>query len=137
MDPGCGTAILSCSLIEHLVDSSTAVKCIELDLYDTDTVLMPYTEIVLSYLNDWLHSKGIQIDSTIHQEDFIIVNHTYIHTFQALIFSTTMLICTIISYQTLRISSWRKMMQELNAVQALLTVRQISMHCLWPSVQRC
>ena len=78
LDPGCGTAILSCSLIEHLVDSSTAVKCIELDLYDTDTVLMPYTEIVLSYLNDWLHSKGIQIDSTIHQEDFIIVNHTYI-----------------------------------------------------------
>ncbi len=78
LDPGCGTAILSCSLIEYIINTSAAVKSIVLDLYDTDTILMPYTEIVLSYLNSWLLSKGVQIDSTIHQEDFIMVNHTYI-----------------------------------------------------------
>lgn len=78
LDPGCGSAILSCSLIEHLVEDNTTLKRIILDLYDTDTALIPYTEIVLSYLSDWLRSKGVQIDSTIHQEDFILVNHTYI-----------------------------------------------------------
>ena len=78
LDPGCGSAILSCSLIEHLVDNNTTLKRIILDLYDTDTALMPYTEKVLSYLKDWLNSKGVQINSTIHQEDFILVNHTYI-----------------------------------------------------------
>ena len=78
LDPGCGSAILSCSLIEHLVQNNTTLKKINLDLYDTDTVLIPYTEIVLGYLSDWLRSKGVQIDLTIHQEDFILVNHTYI-----------------------------------------------------------
>lgn len=78
LDPGCGSAILSCSLIEHLVQNNMTLKKINLDLYDTDTVLIPYTEIVLGYLSDWLRSKGVQIDLTIHQEDFILVNHTYI-----------------------------------------------------------
>ena len=78
LDPGCGSAILSCSLIEHLVQNNTTLKKINLDLYDTDTVLIPYTDIVLGYLSDWLRSKGVQIDLTIHQEDFILVNHTYI-----------------------------------------------------------
>ena len=78
LDPGCGSAILSCSLVEHLVQNNTTLKKINLDLYDTDTVLIPYTEIVLGYLSDWLRSKGVQIDLTIHQEDFILVNHTYI-----------------------------------------------------------
>ena len=57
LDPGCGSAILSCSLIEHLVKNTT-LKRIVLDLYDTDTVLIPYTEIVLEYLRDWLCLKG-------------------------------------------------------------------------------
>lgn len=78
LDPGCGSAILSCSLVEHLVQNNTTLKKINLDLYDTDTVLIPYTEIVLEYLSYWLRSKGVQIDLTIHQEDFILVNHTYI-----------------------------------------------------------
>lgn len=78
LDPGCGSAILSCSLIEYLVKNNTTIKKINLDLYDTDTELMPYTEMVLLYLSDWLRSKGVQIDSIFHQEDFIIVNHTYI-----------------------------------------------------------
>lgn len=78
LDPGCGSAILSCSLIEHIVQNNMTLKKINLDLYDTDTVLIPYTEIVLGYLSDWLRSKGVQIDLTIHQEDFILVNHTYI-----------------------------------------------------------
>lgn len=54
LDPGCGSAILSCSIIEHIVSNGIHVKRIILDLYDTDTVLIPYTEIVLSYLSDWL-----------------------------------------------------------------------------------
>ena len=35
LDPGCGSAILSCSLIEHLVQNNTTLKKINLDLYDT------------------------------------------------------------------------------------------------------
>lgn len=78
LDPGCGSAILSCALIEHIINNNDIVKKIVLDLYDTDTVLMPYTESVLHYLTSWLSSKDIQLEYTIKLEDFILANHAHI-----------------------------------------------------------
>jgi adenine-specific DNA-methyltransferase len=46
LDPGCGTAILSCSLIEKLVSNSN-VKEIDLTLYETDKSVVIQTKSVV------------------------------------------------------------------------------------------
>ncbi|CAA0239212.1 N-6 DNA methylase [Tenacibaculum maritimum] len=47
LDPGCGTAILTCSLIEKLIEFD--LESIELVAYETDFKLFAYTE-QLDYL---------------------------------------------------------------------------------------
>ena len=49
LDPGCGTAILSCSLIEKLVLNS-GIKEINLTLYETDESVITQTKLVADYL---------------------------------------------------------------------------------------
>ncbi|MBK7337651.1 MAG: methyltransferase, partial [Saprospirales bacterium] len=43
LDPGCGTAILSCALIEHLVEINPELSFIELVVYETDSQLCHLT----------------------------------------------------------------------------------------------
>ena len=45
LDPGCGTGILSCSLIEKLIQKS-AIKEIELTLFETDDKIVAETQKV-------------------------------------------------------------------------------------------
>ena len=52
LDPGCGTAILSCAMIENLVLQSK-VKQIELVTYETDENLIPGLQKVLEYITIW------------------------------------------------------------------------------------
>jgi len=56
LDPGCGTAILSCALIEHIVGKPNEVKLIDLVAYETDTELIPYSQKAINYLKEWLLS---------------------------------------------------------------------------------
>ena len=42
LDPGCGTAILSCALVEHLVETQVEIEQIELIAYETDLELIPF-----------------------------------------------------------------------------------------------
>lgn len=51
LDPGCGLAILSCALIENIVEGSS-IECIHLSLYEIDSNVYYLTEQVLSYLQD-------------------------------------------------------------------------------------
>jgi hypothetical protein len=44
LDPGCGTAILSSSLIETVILRGYTVKEIELVVYETDKDILPYTQ---------------------------------------------------------------------------------------------
>ena len=74
LDPGCGAAILSASLIEMLVKHNTNLKEIELDVYETDQDILPYTETVLNYLGDWLSQHQIRFNSTLNTNDFVIAN---------------------------------------------------------------
>lgn len=69
LDPGCGTAILSCSLIEYLVKSD--VESINLVAYETDVNLLIYTEQSLENLKDWLNEKNIKFKYTLVACDFI------------------------------------------------------------------
>jgi adenine-specific DNA-methyltransferase len=76
LDPGCGTAILSCALIEHLVESQNGIEIIDLVAYETDLELIPYSQKALDYLNNWLLNRGIQFNYTLHCTDFVLENAT-------------------------------------------------------------
>src|SRR6185312_1909319 len=54
LDPGCGTAILSGSLIEILAKRNDTLKEVELVVYETDQDILPYTKAVLDYMGKWL-----------------------------------------------------------------------------------
>ena len=76
LDPGCGTTILSCALIEHLVESQNGIEIIDLVAYETDLELIPYSQKALDYLKDWVLNKGIQFNYTLHCTDFVLENAT-------------------------------------------------------------
>ena len=73
LDPGCGTAILSCSLIEKLTEKYP-IKEINLSLFETDKKLIEKTEEVISVLKNWLQKKDIKLYAKIEQADFVISN---------------------------------------------------------------
>lgn len=74
LDPGCGTAILTCTLIEHLVKSKNDIEIIDLVAYETDPDLISYSQKTLSYLKKWLLDKGIILQYLLHIHDFILDN---------------------------------------------------------------
>jgi adenine-specific DNA-methyltransferase len=73
LDPGCGTAILSCSLIEKLVLDSE-INEIELTLYETDINVSKQTKLVAEYLAKWLGNQNIIFNYTINELDFVLDN---------------------------------------------------------------
>ena len=74
LDPGCGTAILSCSLIENLAKQNKNLKEIELVVYETDQDILPYSQAVLDYLGKWLKQYKIKFKATIETNDFVLEN---------------------------------------------------------------
>lgn len=71
LDPGCGLAILSCALIEYLVEVSSPVR-INLTLYETDKKIIPFTLDVLYYLKAWCEARKVQIDYHLNETDFVL-----------------------------------------------------------------
>jgi adenine-specific DNA-methyltransferase len=76
LDPGCGTAILSCALIEHLIETQNEVEQIELVAYETDPDLIPFSQQAFDYLKEWLRNKGIQLNYILNYSDFVLENAT-------------------------------------------------------------
>lgn len=74
LDPGCGTAILSCALIEQIVEVSNDIELIDLVVYETDPDLILYSQKALDYLKEWLLSKGIKLNYVFHIHDFVLDN---------------------------------------------------------------
>lgn len=74
LDPGCGTAILTCALIEHLVETRNDIKLIDLVAYETDPDLISFSQKTLTYLKKWLLEKGIKFQYLLHIHDFILDN---------------------------------------------------------------
>lgn len=74
LDPGCGTGILTCSLIEFLVKSNNKLYTIDLVTYETDGDLIAYSQHVLRYLKEWLLERDIKLKCIFHIHDFILDN---------------------------------------------------------------
>ena len=74
LDPGCGTGILSCVLIEYLIQSNPNLEKIDLQAYETDTNLIELSEKSFAYLKLWLIEKGIELNYTVLNNDFILEN---------------------------------------------------------------
>lgn len=70
LDPGCGLAILSCALIEHIVQEIVP-EHISLTLYETDKKVVPLTEDVLSYLKTWCGDRKVKLDYQLNESDFV------------------------------------------------------------------
>lgn len=77
LDPGCGTAILSSSLIETLAKQNDNITEIELVVYETDQAIIPYTQATLDYLAKWLKQFKIKFSLTIDTNDFVLENKDY------------------------------------------------------------
>jgi adenine-specific DNA-methyltransferase len=73
LDPGCGTAILTCALTEHLL-SNKNLQSIELVAYETDNDLIPFSKKSLDYLKEWLLSKNVDFNYSINTKDFVLEN---------------------------------------------------------------
>ncbi len=72
LDPGGGTGILSCALIERIVQSHKYPKKITLTIYEIDSDLSKYTSQVLEYLKLWLQDEyDVQFIYTLYTGDFI------------------------------------------------------------------
>ena len=74
LDPGCGTVILSCAIIENIVRTNQNLQSIHLDVYEIDTEILPFTTQVLEYLKEWLSIKNISFEYNIIEEDFVLSN---------------------------------------------------------------
>ncbi|NOU47000.1 MAG: N-6 DNA methylase [Bacteroidales bacterium] len=74
LDPGCGTGILSCALIENLVAINPDLQSIHLDVYELDNEILSFTNLVLEYLRKWLSSRNISFHYIMITEDFILRN---------------------------------------------------------------
>lgn len=75
LDPGCGSSVLSCTLIEHLTNCNKNLNTIELVAYETDVELIPISEHSLNYLEKWGSQQGINIKTKLYTEDFILHNY--------------------------------------------------------------
>lgn len=73
LDPGCGTCVLSCSLIEKLIENPK-IKSIELTTYEVDPKLNIYAAASLSYLEDWLSKKNVTLKVNHRRVDFVSAN---------------------------------------------------------------
>jgi adenine-specific DNA-methyltransferase len=73
LDPGCGTAVLACALIEEIV-SNHALAEIELNCMETDPEITPLALTSLNYLASWRNERGAHVICNYSESDFIIQN---------------------------------------------------------------
>ncbi len=74
LDPGCGTAILTCALVEKLTGGAENLRAIDVTAYETDQEILPCTERAFEYLKAWLKSRSIELVYKIISKDFILEN---------------------------------------------------------------
>lgn len=76
LDPGIGTGVLACALVEHLVHTLPQLTHIHLDAYEVDAGIQSYTQAVLAYLTTWLRPRQIACHTHLIPRDFITEHRT-------------------------------------------------------------
>lgn len=74
LDPGSGTGVLSCALVERLAGKSPRLKKVEITAYETDENILPYAKKGFDYLKRWLRKRNVELRYKIIQRDFILDN---------------------------------------------------------------
>lgn len=74
LDPGCGTVVLTCALVEYLTEQNQNIEFIDLVAYETDSKLITLSQKTLFYLKKWLQLKGIEFQYILHVNDFVLDN---------------------------------------------------------------
>lgn len=74
LDPGFGTGVLSCCLLEHFAAVAPGLRRIELDAYDLDEQLRPAAQAVLDHLTTWLAARGIELVARLQLADFVLAH---------------------------------------------------------------
>lgn len=74
LDPGCGTAVLTCTLLENIINKNNQLRFIDLVAYETDPDLISFSQKALDYLKIWLAEKDVQFQYFLHIQDFILDN---------------------------------------------------------------
>jgi len=74
LDPGIGTAILTCAVCENALLKIRGLKTINIIGYEIDPEIVPYTRKSLNYLSKWLKSRGVETSIEIIEDDFILHN---------------------------------------------------------------
>lgn len=72
LDPGCGSAILSCCLVESLFEKDSNLRNIELTAYETDKALEPFTLKAIEYLGEWLKQRNVKFSYKLVANDFVL-----------------------------------------------------------------
>jgi len=86
LDPGCGTSILSCCLIESLVEKNKNIRKIELTVYETDINAAELACTVLNYLKEWLSEQKVSFTYNLITTDFILDNAKSLRTEPSVLF---------------------------------------------------
>ncbi|MDI6766827.1 MAG: N-6 DNA methylase [Bacteroidota bacterium] len=74
LDPGCGTGVLSCALVEAMLVTTKNLSEIELVAYETDEQLISLSQKSFSYLKSWVGQQGVKLDFNLFGSDFILSN---------------------------------------------------------------
>jgi len=74
LDPGSGTGILTCSIVEHLIIANSSLKEIFVDLFEIDAEVIPFLEACIEYLKKWSYNHKVKFIYNIHEKDFILMN---------------------------------------------------------------
>lgn len=74
LDPGAGTGVLNCAILENLANSNNHPQKIKLVVYEIDTEIIPYLEKALEYSKKWLKRKNVSFTYRIVPKDFILAN---------------------------------------------------------------
>ncbi|MEK6655779.1 MAG: Eco57I restriction-modification methylase domain-containing protein [Thermodesulfobacteriota bacterium] len=72
LDPGAGSGVLACALLEVLALRKEKPSSVELTAYEIDPNLASCLEACLSYASQWLAPFDIQLQFTIIKSDFVL-----------------------------------------------------------------
>ena len=71
LDPGAGSGVLACALLEELPDGAGPVH---VDAFEVDHGLARVCHAALSRAQAWLLGRGIEMTFTVHETDFVRAN---------------------------------------------------------------